>query len=333
MLNQWRRRVLSRLAVVVVALSALPAAHAADSVRFNLGWLPQGSTGGVDVALAKGYYKAAGIDVAVFRGYGGQRTVNEIDQGQFEFGYGDPVSVVLNRARGGKTVMVGAINTRWPGALCYIKRPDLTIRSLKDLSGMTLGGGGASAVQNIVPMWLKQNGLPPDAIKMLRFDPAVINTALLDRRIDLSECWEGASLPVQQALAQRSGKQLGWLLYRDYGLDMMGSGIVTTDDIVRTKPDLVRRFVQATYQGYAYLHDHPAEAAALIAAQYPLLDKGILLQQIMQTNALLGDDPAHHKPGWLRPERMATTVDFVSRAFNLGTSVKATSVYTNQFTD
>ncbi|GAB3627105.1 nitrate ABC transporter permease [Pandoraea terrae] len=333
MLNTLRRHVLSRIALVAAAFVVLPAAQATDRVRFNLAWLPQGSTGGVVVALAKGYYKAAGLDVTLLRGYGGQRTVNEIDQGQFELGYGDPVSVILNRSHGGKTVMVGAINTRWPGALCYLLRPDLKIHSIKDLAGMTLGGGGASPVQNIMSAWLKKNGLPPDAIKTIRFDPAVINTALLDKRIDLAECWEGASLPVQQALAQRAGRQLGWIRYRDYGLDMMGSGIVTTDNMIATKPDVVRRFVKATYQGYDFLHDHPAEAAEVIAAQYPLLDKTILLQQITQTNGLLRDDPEHHKPGWLRPERMTATVDFVSRAFNLGSTVKASDIYSNQFTE
>ena len=76
--------------LALALLSAGVAAQAADKVRFNLAWLPQGSTSGVLVAIAKGYYGEAGLDVSTTRGYGGQRTVNEIDQGLFEFGYGDP---------------------------------------------------------------------------------------------------------------------------------------------------------------------------------------------------------------------------------------------------
>lgn len=231
-----RRIAASAAALAAVALLASAQAQAADAVRVNLAWLPQGSTGGILLAQSKGYYREAGLDVSVMRGYGGQRTVNEVDGGLFEFGYGDPVSVMLNRAHGGHAVMVGAINTRWPGAMCYLERPGFKVNSPKDLSGLTLGGGGASPVQNIMPAWLKQNGLAPDAIKTVRLDPAVINTALLQKRIDLSECWEGASLPVQAALAKRAGQQLGRVFYRDFGLDMMGNGLVTTDTFVAQHP-------------------------------------------------------------------------------------------------
>lgn len=329
---------LSALARGLLCAAALGAgmfsvAHGADAVRVNLAWLPQGSTGGILVAQAKGYYKAAGLDVTVMRGYGGQRTVNEVDAGLFEFGYGDPVSVTLNRAHGGNTVMVGAINTRWPGAMCYVERPGFKVTSLKDLAGMTLGGGGASAVQNIVPAWLKQNGMAPDAIKLVRLDPAVINTALLQKRIDLSECWEGASLAVQQAFAQRAGQKLGKVFYRDFGLDMMGSGIVTTDRYIAQHPDVVKRFVEATYRGYAFMRDQPKAAVEAIVAQQPLLDRAILQQQIAETNSLISDEPDKHKLGWLRPERINTTVDFLSRAFDLGGKVKSADLYTNRFID
>jgi NitT/TauT family transport system substrate-binding protein len=320
-------------AALLAAAAFTAGAHAADAVRVNLAWLPQGSTGGILLAQSKGYYRDAGLDVSVMRGYGGQRTVNEVDNGLFEFGYGDPVSVMLNRAHGGHTVMVGAINTRWPGAMCYLERPGFKANAPKDLAGLTLGGGGASPVQNIMPAWLRQNGMAPDAIRTVRLDPAVINTALLQKRIDLSECWEGASLPVQAALAKRAGQQLGKMYYRDFGLDMMGNGLVTTDSFVAQHPDVVKRFVAATYRGYALMREHPQEAADAIAAQYPVLDKTILLQQIVETNGLIADDPAAHKMGWLRPARMEATAAFVARAFNTGAKVKASDLYTNRFVD
>jgi len=331
------RRAVAASSICMATMMLTAPVYAADPVRVNLAWLPQGSTGGILLAQAKGYYRDAGLDVTITRGYGGQRTVNEIDEGLFEFGYGDPVSVMLNRAHGGHTVMVGAINTRWPGAICYLERPGFKVTALKELSGMTLGGGGASPVQNIMPAWLKQNGLAPDAIKTIRLDPAVINTALLQKRIDLSECWEGASLPVQAALATRAGQQLGHVYYRDFGLDMMGSGIVTTDAMVAAHPDTVKRFVEATYRGYVLMHDHPLDAANAIGLQYPILDKAILLQQIAETNSLIEDevanDASHHKVGWLRPARMNSTVDFVSRAFGTVGQVKAADLYTNRFVE
>ena len=82
-----------------------------------MAWLPQGSQAGIIVAIDLGYYEDVGLDVEVVRGFGGIRTVNEIDQGMFEFGYGGPLAVLLNRAHGGRTRMIGSINSRWPAGL------------------------------------------------------------------------------------------------------------------------------------------------------------------------------------------------------------------------
>ncbi len=313
-----------------LCLAALPA-QALDKVRFNLAWLPQGSTGGVLVAQAKGFYTAAGIEVQVQRGYGGQRTVNEIDQGLFEFGYGDPISVMLNRSQGGKTTMVGAINSRWPGALCYLDRPDRHLRTLADLKGLSLGGGMASPVQNILPAWLRANGLPLDHLKLLRLDPAVINPSLLQGKIDLAECWEGANKPLLEQLAQRNGLRLGALRYRDFKLDLYGNGIVASEKLIAGNPDLVKRFVQATYRGYEFMRQQPEQAVELIAAGNKLLDKTILLQQIRETNELLVEPG--QKLGTMNADRMQATRNFVNKAFTATTSVPSSEVYTNRFVE
>jgi len=329
-------RFIRRAVTTSIALAALAtqAATAADAVRFNLAWLPQGSTSGVLIAIAKGYYTEAGLDVSVTRGYGGQRTVNEVDQGLFEFGYGDPISVMLNRAQGGKTVMVGAINTRWPGALCYVDKPGRKIKTIADLKGLVIGGGAASPLHNVIPAWLQANGLPADYVKLLRLDPAVINTAFLDGSIDLAECWEGANKPVLEKMAQKNDMKIGVLRYRDFNLNLYGNGIVTSEKLIAAKPEVVKRFMQATYRGYEFQSKNPQEAVALVASQQKLIDRTVLRQQIEETTVLMqAPEATGKKPGWMQEERMQSTVDFVHKAFNVTTSVKPSDIYTNRFVD
>lgn len=329
--HRWLRRAVAALALA--AFGAGPAC-ATDTVRFNLAWLPQGSTSGVLVAMAKGYYREAGLDVSATRGYGGQRTVNEVDQRLFEFGYGDPISVMLNRAQGGKTVMVGAVNARWPGALCYVDRPGRTIRTLADLKGLAIGGGAASPLHNVIPAWLQANGLPPDYVKLLRLDPAVINTALLDGSIDLAECWEGANKPVLETLAQKHHVRIGALRYRDFKLDLYGNGIVTSETLIAANPELVRRFLRATYRGYAFQASHPEEAVDLVARQQKLIDRAVLRRQIDETAVLMrAPDSVDGKPGRMLDERMRATTDFVHKAFPATVGVKPSDIYTNRFVD
>jgi len=340
-MDVWLNRITVAVVLVVIAIvspacgtSGSPGVSATRKVKVNLAWLPQGSTGGILVAIGKGFYAENGLEVEAMRGYGGQRAVNEVDQGLFEFGYGDPVSVMINRSQGGKAKLIGAINTQWPGALCYIEKPDRRLESLADLKGLSLGGGASSPVQNIVPAWLQANGLTADHVKLLRLDPAVINASLLEGRIDLAECWEGANRPVLSSLAEKDGKKIGWLRYRDFKLDLYGNGLVTTEKLIAERPDLVRRFVQATYKGYAFMREHPQEAVEIILKTHKLLDKKSLLEQIEETNQIVADAGAgNNRLGWMREDRMQSTVGFVKKAFNLTVPAQPSEVYTNQFVE
>jgi NitT/TauT family transport system substrate-binding protein len=306
-------------------------ARAQEKVTWNMGWLPQGSSIGFMMAAEKGYYHSAGLEVRIVRGYGGNRTANEVDQGQFEFGYVDPISLVLNRSNGGKIRLVGAINTQWPAAICWISNR-IQPKTLDDLKGRSLGGGSASPVHNVVPAWLEMNGKPRDFIRLLRLDPAVIGPSLVDGRIDLVECWKGSDRAVMQSQAAAAGLSVGWFDYSAFGLSAYGSGIATSESILVNRGDMVRRFLSATYRGFADAISSPVAAAAVLVKMFPTVDARIALQQIKEIGELLTDPSTSTKGlGYMQNERMASTVAFVDRAYALGGKVSAADVFTNAY--
>lgn len=305
------------------------AAHAQEKVTFNMAWLPQGSVIGPIIAQSQGYYRDAGLDVNLVRGYGGNRTANELDQGQYQFGYVDPISLVLNRSNGGKIRLVGAINTQWPGGICYVTKRHKP-KSIDDLKGLTMGGGSASPVHNVVPAWLELNGKAKDSIRLLRLDPAVVDASLIEGKIDLAECWRGSNRAVTQKQAASAGVDVAWIEYSDFGLDAYGSGFATTEEIIAKRPDLVKKFLQASYKGYQFALANPEQAADAMLKAYPTVDRAVALQQIKEINALIVDAQAKDRGlGHLRDERIRSTVQFVDKAFGLGGKVKAEDIYTN----
>lgn len=315
------------LSCALVAGACKPDSHSGDYITFNMSWLPQGSMAGVIVAIDKGYYAQEGLNVSVMRGFGGIRTVNELDHGLFDFGYVDPIAIALNRAHGGKARMVGAINARWPGALCYIKERH-HIEKPADLVGLTIGGGQNSAMQAILPIWLQRNGLAPQRAKILQLDPAVIVNSLVRGQIDAAECWEGASLPLVEKQTRAAGLTLGWLPYRNFGFDIYGSGVATTDEFIAHNPDTVRKFLKATYRGYAEAGAHPDDAVATMTSHFPTLDPAITRRQLDQTLALMHDD---EPVGSIRANKMAAVIDFLHAAKDLKSNVSAADLFTNRF--
>lgn len=313
---------------LAVAICAAPAL-AQQKVTYNMSWLPQGSSIGPIVAQEQGYYRAAGLDVSIVRGYGGNRTANELDQGQFEFGYVDPISLVLNRSNGGKIRLVGAINTRWPGGICFVESK-VHAKTLDDLKGLTMGGGSASPVQNVVPAWLEMNGKPKDYIHLLRMDPAVVDASLIEGRIDLAECWRASNRATLHKQAGAAGVKIGWIEYSDYGLDAYGSGFATTEDIINKQPDLVRKFLKASYRGYAFARANPEKAVDILVKVFPTVDRAVALEQINDINDLIVDSKAPDKAlGYLREDRMRATVQFVDKAFDLHGKIKPQDIYTD----
>jgi len=329
---QTIRNIVVRVAAVVALAAAGPLfAQSLQKVTFNMSWLPQGSSIGIMVAQDQGYYKEAGLDVNIVRGYGGNRTANELDQGQFEFAYVDPISLALTRSNGGHVRLIGAVNTTWPAGICYVEKNGKQL-TLNDMKGMTMGGGSASPVQNIVPTWLEMNGKPRDYVRMLRMDPAVVDASLVEGKIDLAECWKASNLATIMKQSKAAGVKVGWIEYRDYGLNAYGSGIATTDERITKDPELVRRFVQATYRGYQFAIDKPDAAVDIMVKMFPTVDRNVGLQQIHEIDQLIIDPQARDKPlGYLRPDRMQSTAAFVDKAFDVKGKVKATDLHTDEF--
>lgn len=319
-------KVSASTAFLLVGLVGTPVANAADSITFNMSWLPQGSMSGVITAIEKGFYSEVGLDVEAVRGYGGGRTTNEIDQGLFEFGYGNPLNMVLNRSKGGKTRIVGAINQHWPAGLCHIRERH-KLDAPSDLKGITVGGGSYSPVHVMLPVWLELNGESRDAVTLLKMDGAVVDVSLVEGKIDAAECWLGSNKALIEKLAKQADLTVGFLNYSDFNFDILGSGIVTSDKVIAENPDKVRRFVTATFRGYAYANANPEEATDYLLKQFPVLDRDVTLQQVKETVDLMAGSG---KLGMIDPAQVQRTIEFVGPAYGID-SVAAEDLYTNDF--
>jgi len=295
-------------------------------VTFNMSWLPQGSMAGVFAAIEQGYYAEAGLAVEAVRGFGGIRTVNELDQGMFDFGYADPLAVMLNRRNGGSTRMIAAINDRWPAGLCFVEGRH-RIEKPADLAGLTIGGGQNSPMQVIVPAWLAQNGVDPQSVTLLQLDPAVVAASVVENKIDAGECWLGNSRPVYEKRAREAGVNIGWLQYSSFGLDIYGNGLVTSDRLIASDPELVQGFVSATLRGYAWAIANAEAATDIVLAHHPVLDRAVTRAQLAEMAQLMRSD----RPGWMDEARVGNTVAFLGAAYDMDGGISSADIYTMQF--
>jgi NitT/TauT family transport system substrate-binding protein len=86
---------------------------------------------------------------------------------------------------------------------------------------------------------------------------------LLQGRIDAmnAPAWAGSVLA--------PGGELRLFPYAEHGVEVVGYTLVASADTVRSKPELVSRFVAVTLRSFAYAVDHPDEALAALVKNVP----------------------------------------------------------------
>lgn len=223
--------------------------------------------------------------------------------------------------------MVGAINQSWPAALCYDKSRH-AIEKPTDLQGLTVGGGRSSPMQVLLPMWLAMNEVAVDDVTMMQLDPAVVIASLLEGQIDAGECWRANSIPLFEKRAKEAGIEIGWIEYGAFGLDIYGNGLVTSETLIDENPELVRGFVKATYDGYAFVLENPEEATRIVLEQFPVLDSEVTRRQVDELAELISGTETL---GWLDEDKVARTVSLVSEAYELEALLLPPELYTTEF--
>ncbi|MDX1450791.1 MAG: ABC transporter substrate-binding protein, partial [Acidimicrobiia bacterium] len=124
-------------------------------------------------------------------------------------------------------------------------------------------------------------------------------------------------------------KSLVRLAYADVGLNYYGNGIIATEETIQNRPDLVRAFVEGTICGMKAAFADPAEAGRIMHEYHRQVEPeiGAGETEIVRDLAQVDDRPL----GAIDPERIESTVEVVSDAYDLKTSVAPDDMYAPGF--
>ena len=121
-------------------------------------------------------------------------------------------------------------------------------------------------------------------------------------------------------------KQVFALSYADAGLDLYGNGIIASDELIKSKPDLIRRFATATMQGLRDAIANPQEAGTIMNKHHREVDTDIATAETRIVGTLVGQPL-----GVLDPARVKKTLEIVSGAYTLKFPVTAEDLYVPGF--
>ncbi len=253
----WMRAAIATLAGLIV--SAPVAAE--DKITFGTDWKAEAEHGGYYQAIATGIYKKHGLDVTLRPGGPQVNHAQLLAAGRLDFNQTPDSFGSLNFIRENiPMVAVAAVFQKDPKVL--ISHPGVGNDTLPALKGKPIMIG--SDTRAGVWLFLKTKfGYTDDQIRPYNFNVAPF---LADKNASQQGYLSSEPYTIEQ---QGHVKPVVHLI-ADYGYSSYAAIIQTSQKLVREKPELVQRFVDASIEGwYSYMYGDPSPGNALIKKDNP----------------------------------------------------------------
>ncbi len=311
-------------ALVGLAVSSATAI-AADAVSFRLNWYLGGLHAPFYYGKERGFYAAEGIDLTINEGRGSVATVQGVAAGADTFGLADSSSVILTASKGAdiKSVMSVLNSTGYS----VVSLAETGIKTPKDLEGKRLAVTPGDPLGQLFLALAAHNKLDMSKITLIQVDPAAKVVSVLEKRAD--GLLGGAD--DQYFLIKQRGIQPAALRYADYGANIVGMTIVTRTDLIKSNPDLVRRFVRATVKSWEEAKKNPGAAVDATLKVKPDLNRQSQLEQLMVDIELLDSNNSKGRIGWGAQGDWDQTLALLKQYRELKTDQPWTTFHTNEF--
>jgi NitT/TauT family transport system substrate-binding protein len=305
-----RRHALAALAAVALTAGSLTtaapaAAETLTKASLRLKWLPQAQFAGFYVALAKGYYKAEGIDLAINPGGPNLLTENLVATGADTFGLsGGTDSVFAARDKGLPVVCIGVSHQITP--FIFVTRKDGPVKTLQDFKGKTVTTWFTGA-NHVLNGMLAKEGIKADELKIQPQQVSV--TPFVDGNVDvITATYYNEFYTIQSRMPKDSLKTF---VAEDYGITFPRDTLIVAETTAKEKPDLVKAFLRASLKGWKEAFADPKGAIDTVMAVAPTLERP--QQEFMLTEVkrlMTAGKAAQNGLFWIDPDAVKTAHDF-----------------------
>jgi len=320
-------KAISRAATVAFVVINIQASHveAADDVTFVTDFGFNGRHAYYYVALEKGYYKDVGINVKIVRGQGSSDAVKQVAAGAAQIGFADTSAVIFAQANDGIPIkIVSVIYSKPPHAIYVLKESGIT--KPKDLEGRKVADTAFSAIPKMFGAYAKAAGIDASKVTWV-----VAGSDALPGMLSLGRVDGIGQYTVGEPLLKKSAapKEIVRFAYSDAGLAFYGAGIIAMDSMIKSQPDMIRRFVTATVRGLKDSIASPREAGEIMNKHHGQIDVDVATSE---TEMVAGLAVVPNTPlGSVDPAGVQRTIDFISGAYTLKNPVTVADIFAPGF--
>jgi NitT/TauT family transport system substrate-binding protein len=321
---------LALLTTGFLVMGVASTASAAEKIKFLLDWIIEGKHVPFFVARDKGFFEKNGLDVTLIEGKGSGNSATFIDAGQADYSYGDFLTAIEVMSKGAKNRAIGVGMVFNGGGFIY--REGAGIKTAKDLEGKNFGTNPGDFAYTLLPAVAASAGFDHKKVIVKTMEPAVRTPALFERKIDFMSGTNGSSIQRMAILGKRQGKGIGYLFFKDMGLETYGHVLQTREDRIKSNPDQVQKLVAAVFDAWAWSLKNPKDAFEIFMKANPQKERDISLAQMEAgLDDVVDSETKERGLGYMKEEMMKKSVSIANKYFGLSPAVDHKTTYTNQF--
>jgi NitT/TauT family transport system substrate-binding protein len=271
------RSSIAALAICVLCAASWPAL-AEDILVTQYKADPSGAPYGV--AIEKGFFKTAGVDITgVISGEGGGTSVRAVIASSLGFGETSPAAAIA-AINAGQDIKIVDIGTRSLADNVIIVMPDSPIKSVKDLKGKKVAISNPKSLGEMTFVAAAEKvGLDPNDIQRVALgNLAGALTALENHVVDAT------SIP-GILFMMRGGESKYHVIMGPKELPALPPAAgIATGDLMKNHPDKLRAILAARRQAVEFIGQHTADASKILEKIYaplPPNDVDTMMQQLV----------------------------------------------------
>jgi NitT/TauT family transport system substrate-binding protein len=313
-------------------LGAAGLAAAQTPIKFQLDWRFEGPSALFLLPVAKGYFKAEGLDVSVDAGNGSGGAVTRVASGAYDIGFADMAALMEFHANNpdapNKPVAVMVVYNNTPAAVLALKKSG--IKTLADLKGKKLGAPVFDAGRRGYPILAKANKI--EGVTWISMDPPLRETMLMRGDVDAITGFSFTSLLNLEARGAKAADVVIFP-YPDHGVKLYGNVIIASPKFIKEKPEQLKAFLRAFTKGAKDVLAKPDEAVAAIKERDGLINVDLEKRRLrLAIDAVIASPDARAEGfGQLSLPRLTLMASQVSDAYGTKTRVDPTVVWNGSF--
>lgn len=230
-------------------------------LTMQLDWRLNAQFAGLCVADAHGDYRQQGLAVILKAAPPDMDVVQTVVSQSHTIGCAEESLILAAQARGAEVVAIATMLQASPLALMSL--PETALNDLHQLPGKRIGmhSDGCKALELV----LTQHQIDLGQLDMIEIPYRNKHQRLIDGEFDAVQCY---ALDEPLELARRLGQAPNLLTFSDYGFDAYSQVIFAPARLLLEQPQMVHRFLAATFAGWRWAIAHPLQTATLLVERY-----------------------------------------------------------------